>query len=391
MTTMVAMKAWLTTSRLLCCKHYSVAGRPTIHAVVQAAPSSRVHVVACFSSRARSGCRDQKDDSTQSALHPTTTDNAATDDTSNSSSSSKKMRLHKWLAHETGWCSRRQAEDWIARGWIRVNGQVADNGGGAVFVTPGVDRVTVHPDARRVAEQLEARTILLHKPLGVLSAQPEDADRYTLAVKLLTAERHHGGRNGSGRRQGRDDGGMTDNPFRQGGWKVAGRLDVNSTGLLVLTQSPVVAQRLVSPPPHIPPVEKEYLVRLDRRYNDSNNNNSNNKNLGAVSDLEDCLARLRQGISDNGELMEVVDVRQLHSENKHDRKAKQNDDDNKNNNDTIQLKFTLNAGKYRHIRRMCAAVGLTVKAIKRVRIGNVVLGSLPVGTWRYLRQNETFF
>jgi 23S rRNA pseudouridine2604 synthase len=139
------------------------------------------------------------------------------------------------------------------------------------------------------------------------------------------------------------------------GWATAGRLDINSTGLLVLTQSGRVAKTLIGPDVR---VDKEYLVRVrpspffDR-----------NQSTAAV------LERLRDGIRDAGELLHAVSVERVN---------------------TDQLRFVLHEGKHRHIRRMCRAVGLEVDGLKRVRIGEIVLGNLPVGQWRYLAPHESF-
>ena len=138
---------------------------------------------------------------------------------------------------------------------------------------------------------------------------------------------------------------------------MAGRLDVNSTGLLVLTQSGVVAQQLVSPRAGVEPLEKEYLVRIPAPSDDDDD------------DLESRLDVLRGGIRHGGEILECVRVDRVHDD---------------------QLRLVLTEGKHHHIRRMLQAIDVPVRALKRVRIGNVVLGDLPLGQWRYLAPHERF-
>jgi len=132
----------------------------------------------------------------------------------------------------------------------------------------------------------------------------------------------------------------------------AGRLDIDSVGLLVLTQDGRVAKQLIGEDSDI---EKEYLVRVakadGRRLPDSD------------------LALLRHGLELDGEALREALVEWV------------NDD---------QLRFVLRQGKKRQIRRMCEAVGLQVLGLKRVRIGTVMLGDLPPGQWRYLRADEAF-
>jgi 23S rRNA pseudouridine2604 synthase len=132
------------------------------------------------------------------------------------------------------------------------------------------------------------------------------------------------------------------------GLAVAGRLDIDSTGLLVLTQDGRVARQLIGENSE---VEKEYLVRVQGKL--------------APNGLE----LLNEGLSLDGKKLKRAQVRW------------QNDD---------QLQFILQEGKKRQIRRMCELVGLKVLGLKRVRIGKVKLGDLPLGQWRYLRQDESF-
>jgi len=132
------------------------------------------------------------------------------------------------------------------------------------------------------------------------------------------------------------------------GLAVAGRLDIDSQGLLVLTQDGRIARTLIGEDSE---VEKEYLVRVH----------------GQIA--PDGLARLKHGLSLDGKRLRPAQVEW------------QND---------AQLRFILREGKKRQIRRMCEQVGLTVTGLKRIRIGRIRLGALPVGQWRYLCADEAF-
>lgn len=259
------------------------------------------------------------------------------------------LRLNKRLA-DLGLCSRREADEWIERGWVRVNGQTAQMG----QTVTEVDRVDVLPAARQ--RQDGRVTILLHKPVGYVSGQPEDG--HESAAVLV-----------------RPDSQWRGDPFiRQGprwqpgharGLAPAGRLDIDSTGLLVLTQDGRVARTLIGEDSGI---EKEYLVRVHWAPHGP-------RGEGVVSqDVQravpaDCIALLRHGLSLDGQPLKPAQVEWQNPE---------------------QLRFVLREGKKRQIRRMCEQVGLHVVGLKRIRMGRVVLGNLPVGQWRYLRADEGF-
>ena len=137
-------------------------------------------------------------------------------------------------------------------------------------------------------------------------------------------------------------------PTHLKGLAPAGRLDIDSTGLLVLTQDGRIAKQLIGENSDI---EKEYLVRVEGRLDDKG------------------LALLNHGLSLDGRKLRPARV------------GWQNPD---------QLRFILKEGRKRQIRRMCELVGLKVAGLKRVRIGRVRLGNLPVGQWRLLREDEGF-
>ena len=271
-------------------------------------------------------------------------------------------RLNKRLA-ELGLCSRREADEWIARGWVYVNGAVAQMG---VRVLPS-DRVTVERAAQR--EQAERVTILLNKPMGYVSGQAEDG--HEPAVMLIGPRSHWQG----------DPSARRFSPPQLRGLAPAGRLDIDSVGLLVLTQDGRVARQLIGEDSS---VDKEYLVRVvyegdgaaTPRHPDERSaplleiheNDPVRSNVQAVFPQER-LERLRHGLSLDGKPLLPAKVEWQNPE---------------------QLRFVLVEGKKRQIRRMCEQVGLKVVGLKRIRIGGVVLGNLPAGQWRYLGANERF-
>jgi 23S rRNA pseudouridine2604 synthase len=232
---------------------------------------------------------------------------------------------------ELGLCSRREAEQWITRGWVKVDGVVVDTLGVRVSRAARID---VDPAARE--HQGTQVTIILHKPVGYVSGQAEDG--YEPAIVLIRPEN----------RWAADPSPLQFTPAHLRGLAPAGRLDIDSTGLLVLTQDGRVAKQLIGADSSI---EKEYLVRVE----------------GDLS--EDGMRRLRHGLTLDGVKLKPA---QVSWQNEH------------------QLRFVLRQGRKRQIRRMCELVGLFVTGLKRVRSGNVPLGGLPVGKWRYLRADEKF-
>ncbi|MEP7297943.1 MAG: pseudouridine synthase [Burkholderiales bacterium] len=244
------------------------------------------------------------------------------------------MRLSKRMS-ELGIASRREADEWIALGYVRVDDQIVKQLGSRVQAH---QRITI--DAKAKFQQAQRVTVLVNKPVGYVSGQAEDG--YEPAVVLVTPVN-----------QWRDD--RSGTRFLREHLKSlvpAGRLDIDSVGLLILTQDGRIAKQLIGEDSDI---EKEYLVRVAM---------PDSKRLPDAS-----LALLRHGLELDGEALHPAHVEWV------------NDD---------QLRFVLTQGKKRQIRRMCEAVGLQVLGLKRVRIGAVMLGDLPPGQWRYLRADESF-
>jgi 23S rRNA pseudouridine2604 synthase len=240
------------------------------------------------------------------------------------------IRLSK-LMSTRGLCSRREADVYIERGWVKVDGQVVSELGSKVLPDCRIELAT---QAQR--EQGSRVTILLNKPVGYVSAQAEDG--YAPAATLITAANQYAD----------DHSGVRYSNEHQRGLAPAGRLDIDSTGLLVLTQDGRIAKQLIG---NDTKVDKEYLVRVQGRLSPEG------------------LKLLNHGLKLDDAALRPAKV------------VWQNED---------QLSFTLREGKKRQIRRMCELVGLKVVGLKRVRIGGVKLGDLPQGQWRYLAPDESF-
>jgi len=244
------------------------------------------------------------------------------------------VRLSKRMS-ELGLCSRREADEWIEKGWVRVDGQVVSVLGSKVLPH---QKVTVERQAS--AEQAQRVTILINKPMGYVSGQAEDG--YKPAMVLVNEQS----------RWAEDQTEMRFHPRQLKSLVPAGRLDIDSVGLLVLTQDGRIAKQLIG---EDSTVDKEYLVRVQYTR------------PGKLPESD--LKRLNHGLIMDGKPLRPAKV------------VWQNED---------QLRFTLREGKKRQIRRMCDMVGLKVIGLKRVRIGGVKLGELPTGQWRYMRPDEKF-
>jgi 23S rRNA pseudouridine2604 synthase len=232
---------------------------------------------------------------------------------------------------ERGLCSRREADEWIENGWVKVNGEVMSTLGVRV---PRDARVEIDPAAKN--HQATQVTIILNKPVGYVSGQPED--NHQPAVVLIKPEN----------RWAEDPSYTKFLPGHLRGLAPAGRLDIDYTGLIVFTQDGRVAKRLIGSDTE---VEKEYLVRVE----------------GTLTD--EGMKRLHHGLELDGVKLKPARVSWANEG---------------------QLRFVLREGRKRQIRRMCELVGLKAVGLKRVRIGRVMLGDLPAGQWRYLAPTERF-
>ncbi|WP_265944577.1 pseudouridine synthase [Dechloromonas sp. A34] len=242
---------------------------------------------------------------------------------------SEGVRLSKVMS-ERAMCSRREADLWIERGWVFVNGERISELGSRI--SPDAE-IVISKEAK--LDQAKQVTILLNKPIGYVSGQPE-ADCKP-AVTLISAESWV-----------RQSGDPEFKPWMLRGLAPAGRLDIDSTGLLVFTQDGRIAKKLIGEDSQ---VEKEYLVRVSGEM------------------VPGGLKLLQHGLELDGKPLKPAWVKQLNED---------------------QLHFILKEGKKRQIRRMCELVGLRVIGLKRVRIGRVKLGDLQIGQWRFLRPDESF-
>ena len=290
------------------------------------------------------------------------------------------VRLNKRMA-ELGMASRREADEWIGKGWVKVNGKVAEMG---MQVLPNV-RIDIDKQAQ--GQQANQVTILINKPLGLVSGQAEDG--HEPAITLVQPQN----------RWAEDNARFFFHGSQLKSLVPAGRLDIDSTGLLVLTQDGRVARQLIG---EDAVMEKEYLVRvvytgvlnaaaatsaaatyaarpLARATPTSqpgqitqltriDDDDPVSLDVQSVFPAEK-LRQLRHGLSLDGQALKPARVEWQNPE---------------------QLRFVLTEGKKRQIRRMCELVGLKVVGLKRVRVGQVMLGNLPVGQWRYLAPHEKF-
>ena len=224
------------------------------------------------------------------------------------------IRLNKFLA-QAGVCSRRTADVWIRAGRVRVNGEVVQTLG--VKIDPEKDRVQV--DGRAVTRNASEKIILFNKPKGCLTTTSDPFHRRTV-LDYVTV------------------------PFRI---YPVGRLDFDTEGLLLLTNSGELAYRLTHPKFEI---DKVYEVRV----------------RAPIS--QEAVRRLQEGVSLEGGPVVRADVTVLSPH---------------------RLRMTIHQGLKRQVKRMLKAVGNEVVGLKRIRLSDLELGDLPVGQWRYLTEEET--
>jgi 23S rRNA pseudouridine2604 synthase len=233
------------------------------------------------------------------------------------------QRVNRWLA-QSGVCSRREAEALIARGLVSIDGERVEDPGRKI--APG--QTLTLADAGEGAG-LGGFTAVVNKPVGVVSAQPEAGQ--VPAARLLT----RAALAGEGEPPGRDA-------------RLAplGRLDMDSRGLLLLSEDGVLAKAVIGPESRL---DKEYLVRVK----------------GEITEAK--LARLRHGLSLDGKPLKPVKITPAGEQ---------------------RLRFVLQEGRNRQIRRMCDAVDLAVSDLYRIRIGPLRIGDLQEGKWRLLEPSE---
>ena len=234
------------------------------------------------------------------------------------------QRVNRWLA-QNGVCSRREAEALIAGGLVSIDGQPVSDVGRKI--EPGQTLVLTDSAEAQLGAAL---TVMVHKPVGVVSSQPEPGQ--TPAVRLLTREALVGE--------------APYVPGRDTRLAPLGRLDMDSRGLLLLSDDGVLAKAIIGPQSDL---EKEYLVTVTGRI------------------TPEKVARLCHGLSLDGRQLKPAKVRE---------------------EEPGLLRFILTEGRNRQIRRMCEQIDLEVVDLFRIRVGPILLGDLPEGRWRVLTADE---
>ncbi|MFK8137320.1 MAG: pseudouridine synthase [Bdellovibrionales bacterium] len=244
--------------------------------------------------------------------------------------SEESLRLSKRMS-ELAICSRREADRWIEKGWVYVNGEPVTELGSKVTRE---DKIEIQQEAKNLKKSFV--TILINKPVGFVS-HSVDENLYKSAYRLL--------KNGNKDLNYPSGAPLHHHMFE--GLAPIGRLDIESQGLLILTQDGTLAKKVIGENTSI---EKEYLVRFE----------------GEITPEK--LERLQNGtlFIDDKKIKQAV-VEQINKD---------------------QLRFILREGKKRQIRKMCEQVELSVTGLKRVRIGDIKLGKLEEGKWRYLTNQE---
>lgn len=234
------------------------------------------------------------------------------------------QRVNRWLA-QSGVCSRREAEGLIAAGQVYIDGQKVEDPGRKIEQG---QTLTLNDQAQaRLEGQL---TVIINKPVGYVSAQPEPGQ--IPAARLLTPKALWGE--------------AAEIPAADRSLAPVGRLDLDSRGLLILSEDGVVTKAVIGPDSQM---EKEYLVRV----------------RGDIG--EPVLARLRHGLALDGRQLKPAKVTLAGDQ---------------------RLRFVLTEGRNRQIRRMCDLVGLSVIDLYRLRIGPLKVGDLPEGRWRPITTAE---
>lgn len=226
------------------------------------------------------------------------------------------MHLNKFIAH-AGICSRRKAVELIKDGYVKVNGKTVTN---PAYLVVESDQVKVKG---KLISREEKIYILLNKPTGYVTTVSDEKNRKTV-LDLLGKE-------------------ITERVYP------VGRLDINTTGLVLLTNDGELAQKLSHPKYE---VKKIYHVTLNKAFNEKDR------------------AQIQAGVTlRDGKV--AVDAISLPFGPK------------KN-----QVKITIHSGKYRIIRRLFEHLGYFVKKLDRIAYAGIEKGILPIGAWRYLSKTD---
>ncbi|KMT21381.1 pseudouridine synthase [Clostridium cylindrosporum] len=227
-----------------------------------------------------------------------------------------KERLQKFLA-KSGVCSRRKAEEFIFNKRVKVNGDIVEN---IVLVDPDLDIIEV--DGKRVCYEEKKVYIILNKPVGIITSSKDQFDRKTVVDIVNVEERVFS----------------------------VGRLDYDTSGLLILTNDGDLSYKMTHPSHE---VNKTYIALVE----------------GIPSEEE--LERFRNGLEIEDYITSPASIKII---NKVKGKS--------------TLEIVIHEGKNRQVRKMCSAIGHDVITLKREKIGNLSLKGLEIGKWRYLNQDE---
>lgn len=229
-------------------------------------------------------------------------------------------RLQKFMA-KCGIASRRKCEDLILQGRVQVNGITVTEMG--YKISPMKDKVSV--DGELISLEENKRYIALNKPEGYVSTVNDEKDRNTIMELIDVNERIY--------------------PI--------GRLDYNTSGLILLTNDGEVYNKIIHPSKEI---NKIYEALLE----------------GILSDTD--IDRFEKGVDIGDYITASSTIEILY----------------RIENNT-KVRITIHEGKNRQIRRMCEAINHNVIALKRISVGEIQLGSLKVGEWRYLTDREMIY
>lgn len=225
-------------------------------------------------------------------------------------------RLQKYLA-KCGVCSRRKAEELIKNKKVKVNGKIVEN---VVLVNGEKDIIEV--DGKKIIPVKKKIYILLNKPIGVITSSSDQFNRKTVIDLIDINERIFS----------------------------VGRLDYDTSGLLILTNDGDLAYKMTHPSYEL---KKTYIARV--------------KGIPRLEELE----RFENGLKIEDYITSPAKIKII----------------DKEKNSSI-LEITIHEGRNRQVRKMCMAIGHPVITLKRKQIGEIKLQNLEVGEWRYLSETE---
>ena len=230
----------------------------------------------------------------------------------------RPLKTLERVLSKAGAGSRVDARGWIRAGRVKVNGQIVRDPDS--WIDMGRDRVRLDGKPLQARERIY---LLLYKPTGYLTTYRDPGGRPTVYDLIA-------------------DLGTFVSPV--------GRLDIDTSGLLLMTNDNQLAERVTNPASHVP---KTYLVKASMRLTDEQ------------------LQQLRDGVELTDGPTRPARVRRVRDSEKY-----------------THLEITLTEGRNRQVRRMIEALGATVLKLVRVKIGSISIGVLQIGKWRLLTERE---